>query len=105
MVAVRISGWGMPNHDQRVALFWRNMMTLQGVLNIEPVTTVIAGHGDVLRHQPISETKIVPEFLLRQLRAIKAVGYSANTCPIPRFPMEAVPLLAACKLFLYSHFR
>ena len=45
-------------------------------------------------HQPISEVKIIPEFLPRQLRAMKAMSYSAKTCPIPRCRMEAVFLLA-----------
>ena len=40
--------------------------------------TTIAGRGDVLGHQPISEAKIIPEFLLRQLCSIKAMRYSAN---------------------------
>ena len=44
-------------------------------------TTTIAGCGDVLRHQPISEADIIPEFLLRQLRAVKAARYSAGHAP------------------------
>ena len=64
----------------------------------ELLTATIAGRGDVLRNQPISEAKIIPEFLLRQIRAVKAVGYSAKPCPIPRCSMEAVSLLEACLL-------
>ena len=37
------------------------------MLNRELLTATIAGHGDVLRHQPISEAKIIPDFLPRQL--------------------------------------
>ena len=59
-----------------------------------------AGRGDVLRHQPISEAKIIPEFLPGQLRAVKAMGYSANPCPIPHCPVEAVFILATRKLLL-----
>ena len=61
----------------------------------ELLTAPITGRGDVLRHQPISEAKIIPEFFPRQLPAIKAMRYSAKPCPIPRCPMEAVFLLAA----------
>ena len=46
----------------------------------------------------MSEAKIIPEFLPRQLRAIKAIRYIAKPCPIPRFPMEAVFILASCLL-------
>ena len=67
------------------------------MIDQEPLTTTIAGCRDVLRHQPVSEVKIIPEFLPRQLCAVKAVGYLAKTCAIPRFPMEAVPLLASCE--------
>ena len=63
-------------------------MLYQGLL-----TATIAGRGDILRYQPISEMRIIPEFLPRQLRAVKAVGYSAKPFPIPRCPMEAVFLL------------
>ena len=69
------------------------------MLNLELLTATIAGRGDVLRHQPISEAKIIPEFLPRQLRAIKAIRYSTKPCPIPRCPMEAIFLLLA-SLFL-----
>ena len=62
----------------------------------ELLTPTIASHGDVLGHKPISEAKIIPEFLPRKIRAIKAVEYSAKPCPIPCFPMEAVFLLASC---------
>ena len=46
--------------------------------------------------------KIIPEFLPRQLRAIKAMRYSAKPCPIPRCPMEAVFLLASCLLLPFK---
>ena len=68
------------------------------MLNQELLTATIAGRGDFLWHQPISEAKIIPEFLPRQLRAIKAMGYSAKPCLVPRCPMEAVFLLAASLL-------
>ena len=71
------------------------------MLNQEPLTTTIAGRGYVLWHQPISEAKIIPEFLPRQLRSIQAVGYSAKLCPIPRCPMDAVPILASYNILLY----
>ena len=61
----------------------------------EPLTTTIAGCGDILRHKPVSEAKIILEMLLGQLRAVKAVGYSTKPCLNTRCPMEAVPLLAA----------
>ena len=72
------------------------------MLNQELLTATIAGRGDVLRHQPISEAKIIPEFLLRQLCAIKAMRYSAKPCPIPRCPMEAVFILAASLLLTFE---
>ena len=72
------------------------------MLNRELLTATIAGRGDVLRHQPISEAKIIPEFLPRQLRAIKAMRYSANPCPIPCCPMEVVFILASCLLLLFE---
>ena len=75
------------------------------MLDREPLTTTITGRRDVLRHQPISEAKITPEFLLRQLRAIKAVRYSAKPHRIPCCPMEAVPLLTTCKFLLSSQLR
>ena len=50
----------------------------------------------------MSEVKIILEFLRRKLRAIKEGGYSTKTCPITRFPMEEVPILATCKLLLSS---
>ena len=72
------------------------------MLNLELLTATITGCGDVLRHQPISEAKIIPEFLPRQLHAIKVMRYSANPFPIPRCPMEAVFLLASCLLLLFE---
>ena len=67
----------------------------------ELITATITGRGDVLGYQPISEAKIIPEFLPRHLRAIKAVRYSAKPCPIPRCSMEAVFLLASCLLLQF----
>ena len=61
-------------------------------------TSTIIGLGDVLRPQPISEAKIIPEFLPRQLRANKAMGYSTKPCPIPQCHMEAIFLLSASLL-------
>ena len=52
----------------------------------ELITATVAGRGDFLGHQPISEANIVLEFLLRQLRSIQAMGYSAKPCPIPSLP-------------------
>ena len=72
------------------------------MLNRELLTATITGPGDFLRHQPISEAKIIPEFLPRQLRAIKAMRYITKPCPIPRCPMEAVFLLAACLLLPFE---
>ena len=68
----------------------------------ELLTATISGRGDVLGHQPISEAKIIPEFLPRQLRAIKGMMYSAKPCPIPCCPMEAVFLLASCLLLTFE---
>ena len=68
------------------------------MLDLELLSAIIAGRGDVLRHQPVSEAKIIPKFLPRQLRAIKAMRYGANPCPIPRCPMKAVSLPAPCLL-------
>ena len=69
----------------------------------EPLTATIAGRGDVLGHQPISEAEIIPEFLQSQLRAIKAMRYSTKPYPIRSGPMEAVSPLDSCLLlrFLY----
>ena len=64
----------------------------------ELLTATVTSRGDVLRHQPISEAKIIPELLPRQLSDIKAMRYSAKPCPIPHFPMEAVFLLHPCML-------
>ena len=68
----------------------------------ELLTATVAGRGDVLEHQPISEENIIPEFLMRQLRAIKAMRYSAKPCPIPCCPMEAIFLLAPCLLLPFK---
>ena len=75
------------------------------MLNQELLTATIAGRGDVLMHQPISEAKIIPEFLPRQLSAFKSVGYNTKPCTIPRCPMEAVFLLAASLLLPVIHLR
>ena len=68
----------------------------------ELLTTTIAGHGYVLQHQPISEAKIILEFLLIQLRAIKAIRYSDNTFPIPRFPTVKIFILDLCLLLSFK---
>ena len=75
------------------------------MLNQELFTATITVHGDVLRHQPISEAKIILEFLLRQLHAIKAMRYSAKPFPIPCCPMEAVSLLASFVLLPFEDLR
>ena len=75
------------------------------MLNQELITTTITGCGDVLRHQPISEAKIILEFLPRQLRAFKAMRYITYRCPIPRCPMEAGFLLAASLLLPSEQLR
>ena len=72
------------------------------MLNRELLTATVAGRGDVLRHQPISEAKIIPEFLPIQLHVIKAMRYSAKPCPIHRFPMKAIFLLASCLLLPFE---
>ena len=69
----------------------------------EILTAIIAGRGDFLRHQPISEAEIIPEFLLRQLRAVKAMRYITKPCPIPRCPFDAVFLLASCLLLPFEY--
>ena len=58
-----------------------------------------------MRNQPISEAKIIPEFLPRKLRAIKAMRYSAKPCPIPSCPMEAVFLLSDFLLLPFKQLR
>ena len=73
------------------------------MLDRELLARTIAGRGDLLRHQPISEAKIIPEFLPRQLRAIKAMRYSAKPFPIPCCPMEAVFLLASFLLLPFEY--
>ena len=50
----------------------------------------------------ISEAKIIPEFLPRQLRAIKEMRYITKPCFIPRCPMKAVFLLAASLLLTFE---
>ena len=75
------------------------------MLNQELLAATLAGRGDVLGNQPISEAKIIPEFLPRQLRAIQAMRYSTKPCPIPRFPMEAIFLLASCLLLPFEDIR
>ena len=72
------------------------------MLNQELLTATIAGRGDILRHQPISEAKIILEFLPRQIHAIKGMYYSTKPCPIPRCPMEAVFLLASCLILTFE---
>ena len=69
----------------------------------ELLTATIAGRGYVLQHQPISEAKIILEFLLRQLLAIKAMRYSDNTFPIPRFPTVKIFILDLCLLLLFKY--
>ena len=71
----------------------------------ELLNATMAGRGYVLRHQPISEAKIIPEFLPKQLCAIKAMSYSAKPCPIPSCPMEAVFLLASRLLLPFEYLR
>ena len=56
-------------------------------------------------NHPISEAEVILEFLLRQLRAVKAMRYSAKTRPVPHLPMEVVTILASCQLFLSRQFR
>ena len=68
----------------------------------ELLTATITGRGDVLRHQPISEAKIILEFLPRQLRAIKAMRYSAKPCHIHLCSMKAVSILASCLLLPFE---
>ena len=71
------------------------------MLDQELLTATITGCGDVLRHQPISEAKFIPEFLPRKFRAVKVVGYSAKPCPIPCCPMGEVFLLDSYLLLLF----
>ena len=68
---------------QHESPFWE----LYDRINRELITTTITCCGDVLRHQPISEANIIPEFLLRQLRAVKEMGYSTNPRPVTCCPM------------------
>ena len=75
------------------------------MLDREILTKTIAGCRDVLRHQTIYWVKIIPKFIPRQLRAVKAMGYSAKPRPIPHLHMEAVTLLNSCDLHLYSQLR
>ena len=75
------------------------------MLKLELLAATVAGCGDVLRHRPISEVKIIPELFPRQLRAIKAMRYRAKQCPIPLCPMEAVFLLASCLLLPFKQIR
>ena len=53
------------------------------MLNRELLTATIAGRGDVLQHQPISEAKIIPEFLPRQLRDNLRLRYGLLLQDIP----------------------
>ena len=41
------------------------------------------------------------ELLLRQLCVNKAMGYSAKTLPVTRYPVEVVPLLDSLQFLLY----
>ena len=53
-------------------------------------------------HQPVSKENIISDFLLRQLYAGNAMVYSARTCPINYFTMEALPLLDSRQIFFSS---
>ena len=75
------------------------------MLNQELLTATITSRGDVLRHQPISEAMIIPDFLPRQLCAIKAMWYGANPCPITLYPVEAVFLLLTSLLLSLEQLR
>ena len=72
------------------------------MLDRKLLTTTFAGRGYFLRHQPISEAKIILEFFSRQLCAIKMMRYSAKPCPIPCCPIEAVFILASCLLLPFK---
>ena len=41
------------------------------------------------------------ELLLRQLCVNKAMGYSAKTLPVTRYPVEVVPLLDSLQFLFY----
>ena len=47
----------------------------------------------VLRHQPVSKANIILEFLVRHICDVKAMDYSANTCPVYCCAMEDLDLL------------
>ena len=86
----------------------QNKTTLQalyGVLDQEILTTTITGRRDVLMYQPISEAKIIPEFLPRQLRSVNAAGYSDKPRTIICCPMEEFNLLVSCELLLSIQIR
>ena len=63
------------------------------MLNEEFLNSTVSGRINVLRQQPISNSNIIPEFLMRKIYAVKEMGYKDNPHPIPCCPMEAVPLL------------
>ena len=96
----------VPHRLNGTELSWekfRDNLRLRYGLMPQDIPATCDGCGDVLWHQPISEVKIIPEFLLRQLHAIKAMRYSAKPCPIPRCQMEAVFLLASCQLLPFKY--
>ena len=72
------------------------------MLNRELLTETIAGRGDVLRHQDLSKAKIIPEFLLIQIPAVKAMSYIAKPHPITCFHKYVLAILASRQLLLYS---
>ena len=75
------------------------------MLNRELLTTTIAGHGNIPRHQPISEAEVNLELPPRQLRDVKAIGYSTKTHTIICFHMEVLPILASCHILLFIQIR
>ena len=69
------------------------------------LTTAITVCGEVQGHNYISEKEIVLEFLLLELRSIKAMGYSRKPRPILRFLPEAIQSRLVLQLLLSCQHR
>ena len=54
------------------------------------LTTTITFSGEVLGNNVILEKKIVSEFLLRQLCAVKTLEDIRNPCPVLRYQPESI---------------
>ena len=62
------------------------------MFNEEVLTANIAGCGNILRHQAVSNANIIQNLLLIKLHDVEAMGYSAKPRHVCWCTMEMMPL-------------